>query len=1025
MSDSPSPECPFCDRGASELLYADQHVVAFLDAYPVSRGHALVVPRRHVADWFSATEAEQQALTSAIKHVRRCLDEQFIPDGYNIGVNVGAAAGQTVFHLHLHVIPRYLGDVPNPRGGVRHIIPGKGDYTASLRPTDDGAPHARALIAGGTGDPLLPHLVAHLEYAVELDIAVAFVQPSGLDLIETHVQTVLDRGGRVRIVAGNYLQITHPDALQRLLDLSGDVHLRIFESGELSFHPKAYIIRSPSGGAAIVGSSNLSRSALEQGVEWNYRVIMARNVEGFQAVREGFERLLTHERVRPLDQAWVDGYRRRWVPRPELLPDATVELPAPAPEPHPIQVRALEALAQVRSDGGTAGLVVLATGLGKTWLSAFDSNRPEFRRILFIAHRDEILAQAMRTYRRLRPDARLGRYDGSSRDTEADVLFASIQTLGRQRHLEQFPADHFDYVVVDEFHHATAPTYQRLLDHFSPKFLLGLTATPERMDGGRLLALCGETLAFRCDVPEGIQRGLLSPFAYYGVPDVIDYDNIPWRNRRFDEATLTAAAATRERADNALDQYRRRGGKRTIAFCVSQAHADFMADHFRVADIPCAAVHSGPTSAPRARSLDRLESGELKVLFAVDMFNEGLDIPSVDTVLMLRPTESPVIWLQQFGRGLRHQPGKVLKVIDYIGNHRSFLVKPQTLLQLEPGDREIAAALKRLEAGELELPPGCSVTYELEAKDIIRALLRERGGDRLRTFYENHREMYGARPTALECSHGGYEPHAARDSHGSWFALVKDMGDLSGVEAHVLEQHGELLRSLETTPMVRSYKMLVLLAMIMEGSFPGTIPIDQLAARVVDLAHRHSLTRTELGEALTNADELRSLLEQNPLAAWTGGRGTGGVAYFRYDGGSFSTAFAVAPELVKGLTGMVRELAEWRLGLYLRRLGHGASANRFVCKVFHADGRPILKLPPRDQIPNIPEGWVEIRADGATYKANFVRIAVNLIRKEGDPANQLNRLLREWFGPDAGLPGTSFQVEFRHVGNAYVMSPVR
>ena len=355
---------------------------------------------------------------------------------------------------------------------------------------------------------------------------------------------------------------------------------------------------------------------------------------------------------------------------PEVGPEAPIAIRAP----HSIQQEALAALRETRKAGRNAGLVVLATGLGKTWLSAFDSQG--FRRVLFVAHRDEILGQALETYRAIRPHDSLGRYTGDEKSLESAVLFASIQTLSRQPHLERFGKDEFDYIVVDEFHHAHAGSYRRLIDYFKPRFLLGLTATPERTDGADLLALCEDNLVYRCDLAEGIRRGLLCPFRYFGVPDTVDYRNIPWRNKRFDENELTKAVATQARAANALEQYRKRAGRRTIAFCVSQIHADFMARYFVEHGVSAKAVHAGPTSAPRAESLEALQDGTLSVLCAVDIFNEGVDVPALDTVMMLRPTESRIVWLQQFGRGLRLNDSdqtKKLNVIDYIGNHRSFL----------------------------------------------------------------------------------------------------------------------------------------------------------------------------------------------------------------------------------------------------------------------------------------------------------------------------------------------------------------
>ena len=230
------------------------------------------------------------------------------------------------------------------------------------------------------------------------------------------------------------------------------------------------------------------------------------------------------------------------------------------------------------------------------------------------------------------------------------------------------------------------------------------------MDGGDLLGLCQENLVFRCDAFEGIEAGLLSPFRYFGVPDEVDYSNIPWRGRQFDEQALTAAVATQARARNAFEQHQRlagHAGARTLAFCVSQRHADFMSGWFNGEGLRTVAVHSGPTSALRASSLERLAAGELDVVFAVDMFNEGVDVPTVDTVLMLRPTESTIVWIQQFGRGLRRAAGKdPLTVVDYIGNHRIFLTKARALLGCGEGERALRLRLEKVADHSLALPPG-------------------------------------------------------------------------------------------------------------------------------------------------------------------------------------------------------------------------------------------------------------------------------------------------------------------------------
>jgi superfamily II DNA or RNA helicase/diadenosine tetraphosphate (Ap4A) HIT family hydrolase len=1028
MSDQP---CPFCDpQPAERIFYEDELTRGLWDGFPVSPGHALLIPRRRVATWFDATLEEQAALARALSVARELMAERHSPDGYNVGINVGQAAGQTVFHLHIHLIPRYSGDVADPCGGVRHVIPSKGNYLLATDPKSD-SPHdalrRRALVSGGDDDPLLPHLLANIDESEGVDMAVAFVLASGVRRLEPRLHDLLDRGGRVRLLTGDYMDVTDPNALLRLLDLEGRFELRVFETREMSFHPKAYIFHRQDGASvAYVGSSNLTESALTAGVEWNYRVVSSEGGGGFSDVAASFEELFTHPSTHSVDPAWIAEYRQRRrqrviVPRPVEVAD---EEPQAPPEPHEVQVEALAALEATRLEGNSAGLVVLATGLGKTWLSAFDSSRPKYRRVLFVAHREEILAQAMRTYRSVRPQAVLGHYTGAEKNPAAEVVFASIQTLGRRRHLERFDPEDFDYVVVDEFHHASAPTYRRLIDYFRPQFLLGLTATPERTDGGDLLTLCQENLVYRCDLSEGIRRGLLSPFHYFGVPDEVDYTNIPWRSSRFDEESLTRAVATQSRAQNALEQYRKRAGARTLAFCCSQRHAGFMADYFRESGLRAVAVHSGEGSAPRAASLEKLESGELDAIFAVDIFNEGLDLPQIDTVMMLRPTESRILWLQQFGRGLRLSEGKErLTVIDYIGNHRTFLIKPRTLFELGSADIEIARALQLLRAGTVGLPPGCEVTYELEAVDILKGLLRLKG-DALTAYYEDFRERNGIRPSAVEAFHEGYNPRSARKVYGSWHGFVKAMGDLNATESATLDSFSGLLEALEITPMTKSFKMLVLLAMLNRDRFPGAIQIGELVDAFGELARRSARLREDAGVALDDVDTLRKLIEENPIAAWTEGKGTGGTPYFTYEDGVFSSALGAGDEGREALQQMIRELVDWRLAEYLQRSpAEGAAGEEIVCKVSHAGGRPIIFLD-RVKYPRTPEGWTEVSIDGEAYRANFVKVAVNVIRRPGAEQNELPAIMRRWFGPDAGAPGTSFFVSFKRIGDRLMLTPV-
>lgn len=907
------------------MAFVEPLLKGIWDAFPVTEGHLLVTPHRHVASWLELYPAEQAALTQAVAKAQMLISERWPAEAFNIGFNDGAAAGQTIPHFHLHVIPRREGDVADPRGGMRHVIPGKGNY---LGPTEGpaigpGSPHTRALIAGGE-DALIKHILSHIDAADRVDVAVSFTMESGVRLLRPHLQDLLDRRGALRFLTGDYLDVTDPAALRRLLDLEGDAEFLVFEAATTGFHPKSWIFHLANGsGVAVVGSSNLSAAALKTGVEWNYRVLTADQGGGWRDVLNGFEALVRRPEINSLTHDWIDAYERRRRPSDRNFNgvEAVEEPPPFAPAPHIVQQQALLALDATRTTGFTAGMVVLATGLGKTWLSAFDADRPEFRRVLFVAHRDEILTQAMETFRVCRPGARLGRYTGGQKDLDSNVLFASIQTLGRTAHLRRFAPDTFDYIVVDEFHHASARTYRALIEHFTPKFLLGLTATPDRMDGGDLLGLCQDNLVFQCDAFEGIERGLLSAFSYFGVSDTVDYSNIPWRGGRFDEKDLELALATQARAQNAFEQHTRLAGAgtRTLGFCCSQRHADFMADFFRAKGLRCASVHAGASSAPRASSLQGLRNGDLDVLFAVDMFNEGVDVPEIDTVLMLRPTESTTIWMQQFGRGLRKAPGKTrLTVVDYIGNHRAFLVKAGALFDCGANDAVLRQRLMEAAEHTLVLPLGCDVTYELEALEVLRSLLRApRQADAFEAHYADIKLRRGQRPFAADMAQAGFNPrnNASRD----WFGFVQARGDLSANELRVLDRHREFLGTIGATQLTRSYKMLLLKAMHAEGALPGRTAIDALTRRFARQAASNPRYRADVSTGLNDLGKLKALLVKNPIDAWVNARGARTPSFFSFEDGVFATRFDVADGDRPAFDDLLMEIIDWRLAEYLRR----------------------------------------------------------------------------------------------------------
>ena len=376
--------CPLCSIGPERIAFSHTAGDGVWDGYPVNPGHLLTVPRRHVPTWDKLTDDEKEWVWSTVDQAISIIKSRYSPEAFNVGFNSGPTAGQTVPHFHLHVIPRYPGDVVDARGGIRNVIPQRGNYLAQ---TLDTAGDKQRLIKGDT-DPFLPHLVLHMDRADTCDIAVSFLLDSGARCLVEHLKDFLERDGNARILVSDYLGLTEPAALRRLKDLKGDLCLKVYETHTKAFHLKSYAFLHKEDGVAFVGSSNLSESALTTTLEWKYKIISSTDTVGFKEIRDGFEALFADPASVVVNEDWIERYQqRRTAPNRKEAGLADEPLP-PNPEPHAIQRDALAALVQTRQQGFTAGLVVLATGLGKTWLAAFDTARLEFNRILFVAHRE-------------------------------------------------------------------------------------------------------------------------------------------------------------------------------------------------------------------------------------------------------------------------------------------------------------------------------------------------------------------------------------------------------------------------------------------------------------------------------------------------------------------------------------------------------------------------------------------------------------------------------------------------------------
>lgn len=565
--------------------------------------------------------------------------------------------------------------------------------------------------------------------AESIDFIVSFLMESGVKMILPDLREAINRGVKVRILTGKYLGITQPTALYLLKSEFGDkIDLRFYYTQtEQAFHPKAYFFHKKNGSDVFVGSSNISRSALTSGIEWNYRLNSNQNPSDFNDFYDTFENLFNHHSV-IVDDDQLKTYAKSWR-RPAVAKDLDKfdpfneddTLVFKTCEPRGAQIEALYALEQSRKEGADRGLVQAATGVGKTYLAAFDSKN--YKHVLFVAHREEILNQAAASFCNVRCSNDYGFFNGKAHDTNKAVIFASVASLGKDEYLngDYFNPEYFDYIVVDEFHHAVNNQYKKIIDYFKPKFLLGLTATPERTDGRCIYELCDYNVPYEINLYQAINRGMLVPFHYYGIYDETDYSGLKFVKGDYLESELNVTYLNNEIRDNLIyKHYLKYHSRRALGFCCSRVHAEYMAKVFTQKGIPAVAVYSnsdGEFSEDRTQAIKLLEEGRVKVIFSVDMFNEGVDIPEVDTVMFLRPTQSGIVFLQQLGRGLRTSKGKeYLNVLDFIGNYK-FAGKNISLLS----DQKRTGSLVTLNT-EVKYPDGCLVDFDMELIDLFEEM---------------------------------------------------------------------------------------------------------------------------------------------------------------------------------------------------------------------------------------------------------------------------------------------------------------
>ena len=689
-------------------------------------------------------------------------------------------------------------------------------------------------------------LADSIKKADSVDIIVSFLMESGVKMLLGELDNALKRGAKIRILTGNYLGITQPSALYLIKHKLGDqVDLRFYNEKNRSFHPKSYMFHYKDYSELYIGSSNISRSALTSGIEWNYRFSNKTDPINYEKFYNTFVDLFENHSI-VIDDEELKKYSKNWhrpavskdLDRYDLQDDKESSNKIPLFEPRGAQIEALCALENTRAEGARRALVQAATGVGKTYLAAFDSKN--YERVLFVAHREEILKQAAESFKNVRDSDDYGFFNGENKCTDKSVIFASVATLGRPDYLNEkyFVPDYFTYVVIDEFHHAVNEQYQRIVDYFKPKFLLGLTATPERMDGKNIYEICDYNVPYEISLKEAINKGMLVPFHYYGIFDETDYSKLHIVRGRYDEKELNETyIGNVGRYELIYKYYCKYGSRQALGFCCSREHAREMAKEFSKRGIPSVAVFSdasGEYTEDRNVAIKQLKQGKIRVIFSVDMFNEGVDITSVDMVMFLRPTESLIVFLQQLGRGLRKCRGKeFLTVLDFIGNYE----KAGRVRFLLSGRSNQSAGVYN-PSDTSAFPDDCLVDFDMRLIDFFAEMDKKhlKLKDQIVNEYFRVKELLGRRPDRMDLftymDDGIYETaiaHSKDNPFKRYLEFLKELDELNQDEEVFCKGIGrEFISLLENTSMSKVYKMPVLMAFYNHGNILMEVSEAQL-----------------------------------------------------------------------------------------------------------------------------------------------------------------------------------------------------
>lgn len=502
------------------------------------------------------------------------------------------------------------------------------------------------------------------------EFSVAFISESGLAVLKQILLNLKEKGVKGRIITSTYLGFNAPKMFKQLLSFS-NIEVRIFEQEHCGFHPKGFIFHTGDHRDIIVGSSNLTQTALESNQEWDLFFTSHENGELASQVSNEFD--IQWELSTPLTNEWIESYKETYV---KPVRPASVQSPKTI-KPNKMQEEALKSLKNLRDNNKDKALLISATGTGKTFLSAFDVRRFKPKRLLFVVHRRNIAEAALRSFKYLIPNVSMGIFSGNTKETDSDFIFSTVQTIHKKEYREMFERDAFDYIIIDEVHRAGAQSYQDIVDYFKPKFLLGMSATPERSDDFDIYEMFDHNIAYEIRLIQAMEYNLLCPFHYYGITDMT-IDGI-----EIDDKSEFNILTSELRVDYIIEKINEYGYSgdhiHGLIFCSRKDECEKLSQLFNLRGYKTIALTGDSSEDMRQKAIDSLESNDensLDYIFTVDIFNEGIDIPKVNQVVMLRPTESAIVFVQQLGRGLRKNDSKeYVVIIDFIANYeKNFLI---------------------------------------------------------------------------------------------------------------------------------------------------------------------------------------------------------------------------------------------------------------------------------------------------------------------------------------------------------------